>query len=420
MTTTAFVWFTDGSKNTRLPEGAAAPSGFVRGRTHSQAWLDSMNKVSKKLAVANAANNARRNKARSGKLRAELTEAIQYYTDNSSECSIQEVATRFGVSNSLLRKELAARGLTETGARLRRGTAALSFESQLSEQGMQSLTNNEAAAERSLRPLFEEHDAAVEFNKRTLGIDLDIYSPKHKLAVEYNGTYWHSDRFKHKNHHLNKTKVCEAAGVKLIHVFEWQNLDLIIAKLRVSMGQFEKIYARATEIVEVSSAEFRDFCNSNHIQGGVNCSNRLGLRHNSTGRLVAVLGLSKSRFDKSFDYELVRYCALRGVAVVGGFTKILAHFERVVDPGASIISYANRAYSNGNLYEQAGFERIRETPPSYVWAKGTSVLTRYQTQTHKLGSPEVNHMTSRGFSRVYDCGTLVFARGASHVSRKAA
>src|SRR5699024_9063560 len=35
-------------------------------------------------------------------------------------------------------------------------------------------------------------------------LELDVYLPDLNIGFEYNGTYWHSDRFKDKNYHLRK------------------------------------------------------------------------------------------------------------------------------------------------------------------------------------------------------------------------
>jgi len=43
-------------------------------------------------------------------------------------------------------------------------------------------------------------------NKKILkGSEIDIYIPEKHIAIEFNGIYWHSDLFKDKNYHLNKT-----------------------------------------------------------------------------------------------------------------------------------------------------------------------------------------------------------------------
>ena len=46
--------------------------------------------------------------------------------------------------------------------------------------------------------------------------ELDIYLPDAKIAIEYDGLYWHS--MKKKNYHITKTLKCEELGIILIHI----------------------------------------------------------------------------------------------------------------------------------------------------------------------------------------------------------
>ena len=55
--------------------------------------------------------------------------------------------------------------------------------------------------------------------------ELDIYIPDRKVAIEYNGLYWHSiENGKDKEYHISKSIECEQLGIHLIHVFgdEWK------------------------------------------------------------------------------------------------------------------------------------------------------------------------------------------------------
>ena len=54
--------------------------------------------------------------------------------------------------------------------------------------------------------------------------ELDIYLPDLKLAVEYNGTWYHCvNAGKPKNYHLMKSKLCREKGIRLIHIYEFEN-----------------------------------------------------------------------------------------------------------------------------------------------------------------------------------------------------
>ena len=102
--------------------------------------------------------------------------------------------------------------------------------------------------------------------------------------------------------------------------------------------------------------------------------------------------------------------------MIGGASKLLACFRK--ENAGSIISYADRRYSNGNLYEQLGFELKGISQPNYWYVKGFEKLSRYQCQKHKLKSilgndfdenmSESDNMMKNGWNRVYDCGNFIY------------
>ena len=67
-------------------------------------------------------------------------------------------------------------------------------------------------------------DLKIEYisNDRNLinPLELDIYIPSHKLAIEVNGSYWHSIDCKPKDYHYNKWAQCKENDVKMIILWE--------------------------------------------------------------------------------------------------------------------------------------------------------------------------------------------------------
>ena len=98
--------------------------------------------------------------------------------------------------------------------------------------------------------------------------------------------------------------------------------------------------------------------------------------------LVAVMTFGKPRFDRKHDWEMIRFASKLGMNVAGGASKLLAYFRR--NHSGSIVSYADRRYSEGNLYGRLGFKLESVSSPNYVWVKNSTVLTRYQCQKHRL------------------------------------
>ena len=95
----------------------------------------------------------------------------------------------------------------------------------------------------------------IEKNKKILDKEeADIFLPDNKLIIEFDGTYWHSDLFKDKNYHLDKSLLAEKLGYRLIHIYqyEWDDVnqqEKIKQLLRIACGKVnERIYARNCDV----------------------------------------------------------------------------------------------------------------------------------------------------------------------------
>jgi hypothetical protein len=82
-----------------------------------------------------------------------------------------------------------------------------------------------------------------------------------------------------------------------------------------------------------------------------------------------------------------------------------------------IISYADRRWSNGNLYNNLGFKFSHNSPPNYWYIIDDKLVHRVNYQKHKLKDKleyfdteltEWENMQMNGFDRIWDCGNMVF------------
>lgn len=253
------------------------------------------------------------------------------------------------------------------------------------------------------------------------GRELDIYIPDLKIAIEFNGVYWHSDIYKSQRYHQQKTLDCLKQGVRLIHIFEYEWInpdkqDKIKIYLADVIGEHSEIYyARNLNIREPSVQESVEFLDKYHLQGYTNAPIRYGL-YNDT-EMLGIITFGKPRFSSNYEYELIRLCWKPGVNVVGGFERLFKHFVTEHNP-SSIVTYSDISKFTGNSYLRVGFKAsIGDlTSPNYVWVglKDYSTLSRYQTQKHKLielglgdvGDTEASIMENLGYIRMYDCGNL--------------
>jgi hypothetical protein len=248
-------------------------------------------------------------------------------------------------------------------------------------------------------------------------LHLDIYLPEHQLAIEYCGLYWHSQRAngKSEDYHKNKMRRCNAAGINLITIFEDEWLtkkDLVKSIICNRLGVSAKIGARTCAVAELSNVDIRDFVNANHLQAHVNATVNIALTHGD--KIVSVMSFGKSRFNKRYQWELLRFCTQQGMAVTGGAEKIWDYFCKTHSP-ESIVSYCDLRWFTGAAYEKLGMTLLNETGPGYWYTdykarfhRSNYTKQRLIAQGHDAELTEQQIMQDLNFDRIWDCGNRVY------------
>lgn len=254
------------------------------------------------------------------------------------------------------------------------------------------------------------------------GKELDILVPEKNLAIEVTGLYWHSTAQNlDKNHLLNKKKFGATKGIKVITIYEdeWnQKPEIVKSRLLGLLGfHTDKISARKCQVVEVDPKTKNTFLEENHIQGQDRSTVNLGLRYSD--KLVALATFKKTNMVKGGDgsqWELSRFCSILNTRVVGAAAKLITAFRRRVGFSVELISYADRRWSDGDVYRKIGFEFCGTSIPSYWYTSDfknrihRSAMMRHHLE-NKYGSDfcegltEEEIATKAGFFRIYDCGT---------------
>ena len=261
-------------------------------------------------------------------------------------------------------------------------------------------------------------------------LEIDIVIPDYKLGIEFNGIMYHSfgksniPKFNNldidKNYHLNKTELSEQNGYHLLHIFEneWMNSttrEIWKSIIKNKLGLCEKIYARNCTIKEVSNKEANEFLEKTHLQGSCRSNIRFGLYYNN--ELVSLMTFRK---HKKYEWEIARFSSKLNTVVIGAASKLLNHFEKVIQPN-SLVSFANRRWSQGKLYERLGFEYVGKTPPNYFYFRPNEfvLFPREKFQKHKLSKilenfdpnlTEIENMFNNGYRVIFDCGNLKYVK----------
>lgn len=264
----------------------------------------------------------------------------------------------------------------------------------------------------------------IEVNyKVTPELEVDIFVPPLNIAVEINGVYWHNDTRPNRGreYHIEKTLDCKRLGIQLIHIWDfeietqWKQVEKMLTH---KFGKSpNKIGARKLEVKLLTNQEQQAFFEQNHMQGATHGSVAYGL-FSQKGTLLAAMSFGKPRFSTKAEWELIRFATKGGGTVQGGASRLLKTFERNHTP-KSLVSYANLRWSQGNLYKQLGFKFQNRSNPNYFYFQGSTRVSRYAAQKHRLASflevfdpnlTEEGNMRANGFLRVWDCGNLVFIK----------
>lgn len=257
------------------------------------------------------------------------------------------------------------------------------------------------------------------------GKELDIYIPEKKVAIEYDGLIWHSEKFgKDRNYHLNKTIECEKQGIRLIHIFEdeWlEHKEIVKSKLKHILGcdyDLPKIYARKCSIEEINKERSDCFLKINHIQGKANASVYLGCFYKK--QLIGVMLFKKT--NNLNNYEMVRFATDIDYHCVGIGGKLFKYFVKNYNPN-KIKSFADRRWSttlNNTIYDELGFKLLEVLKPDYSYVNDNgnrlhkfncrkqSLIKKYPKMNLSIYMTETEMAEKIGLYKIWNCGLLKY------------
>lgn len=248
--------------------------------------------------------------------------------------------------------------------------------------------------------------------------EIDLLLPDYNIGIEVNGLYWHSEVRHDKEYHQKKSLTFQEDNIRIIHLWEDDiNYKFEIVKsrlLNLLKLNSTKIYARNCKIKEISSAICNDFLDANHLQGAINSKIRLGLFHND--ELVSVMSFGKGRISMhgTESIELLRFCNLNNVSVIGGASKLFNYFIKNYQKYYSdkqIISYSEFDWGQSTIYKLLGFEFAGLTQPNYFYIVKNKRENRWKwrkSELVKLGfdktKTEFQIMDELGHLRLWNSG----------------
>ena len=222
--------------------------------------------------------------------------------------------------------------------------------------------------------------------------ELDIYIPEHKLAIEFDGLFWHSshdeesDKVK-KNYHLNKTSLCQKKGIKLFHIFENEWLDTMKKDIWKSiinkyLNKTEIINNKEFLIKECSKEQYSNFLYENHLCNKDDSRVNLGMFYNEELLLLMTI-----------NEDVVHFYENKNITINYDFL-----FKYYVDKykPEKLKTFLDRRFENEKSYQKLGFKlKYNSEPNSHSFKLNKKIL---------CSSGEF----CDGYNKIWDCGNAVY------------
>jgi len=223
----------------------------------------------------------------------------------------------------------------------------------------------------------------------------DFQIPDHKIVIECNGLYWHSDKIiNDKFCHRKKMVAYKEKGYDSLFFLENEILNksnivksIILNKLKLNK---EKVFARKCKIETLSTEESNSFFEENHLMGrGAGRTYALKLN----GEIISAIRVKWISKENGL-LDVSRFCTKNNISVVGGYSRLISHVEKTEQP-KTIQTFVDKRYGDGSYLEVFGFHRETEYI-SFYW-------TDFRDTCHRLTHP-YDSGYEKGLHKIWDCG----------------
>lgn len=256
-----------------------------------------------------------------------------------------------------------------------------------------SLACSRSKGEQEIEELFPTEYKNV---SSVIGLELDLYYPELKLAVEYNGDYWHSTRFnRNSGLHLAKLAMCKNNGIRLINIFEreWHRR----ATRRCLIEHLTRIIKPDT-LKEVVGNKVKKAClyirdtfeNQNNVLGYKEAEEAYGIFKN--GELLS----SVSYIKEDGVCKVIRFTTKRGYRE-DDIISYMPIFEKIKGvEGVPIVVQLDQRYYDDHFMKGSSFKFIRNIESELYYVHSRKALRKEEATEEYLNNPKCYP--------VYDCG----------------
>lgn len=242
-------------------------------------------------------------------------------------------------------------------------------------------------------------------NRKILGgKEIDIYIPKSKIGIEFNGLYWHSEENgKDKNYHLNKLNECNKNGIELLQIFEdeWINHRDIceyLIKSHIGLNTNSIVIANECNVCEnVNKEEIDKFLEANDINGSVDSDIVIAVSYKTN--IVGAMTLNKNNKQ---EYTINRITTNIKYNCIGIGQMLFDYFKTHFDFN-TITFFADRRWViniENNIYTSLGFKVDSFISPLFTF------YNPYFSKRMRLKREKITDIEN--YTRIWDCGFVKY------------
>lgn len=245
--------------------------------------------------------------------------------------------------------------------------------------------------ERDIYNICKQHIENVIYADKEIlnGKELDIYIPEKRLAIEYNGSYWHSEERKGTNYHQDKALACLKHSIRLISIFdyEWEDTNTrekLIHMLEDAIAN-KNIENNENDVRCIGTEEAKQFIDKHSIKTIDHVDISIGCYYKN--ELIEVMLFEKHGLR---SYELIETCCNTGI---NADKSMLNYFIDKYNPEQITVT-VDIAKQGINKYTELRFTPVELLEPSYKLVK------------YNLELVEESEIENKYCMKVYDCGGI--------------
>lgn len=193
----------------------------------------------------------------------------------------------------------------------------------------------QSAAENSLGDFLSSFGFPVlRRNRKLIGCEVDFLLPEQKIAVEFNGLWFHCTAFeKYRDDpwlHNKKYSMCKAAGYSMITVWEddWRDRPDAVKDMFIRMlcpKMLETVCCSDLEMLQVSGQDAYSFLKQNSLKTQPKTEICYGLYHGDRLMMLACAGSSDiTGYEDCI--EVTDICCKTGFQITGGAERLICRF----------------------------------------------------------------------------------------------